>query len=514
MTSSTRHCAGPSRTGQSSSSRALLDLATRTYDTYGRLVGVPATEQGGTRAELDAIQAELTAYYDESFDVARTRTGANVRREKRKAARRVREEMRTAKPESRVAACAARWRTSCGGAREPRRCAAGRGAPRRRRRHPGRARHPQAADQDRRQDDPRAHARGVPGPPDGRRDRGDDGAGPPRRGPRDRPQRRLRQGHPGPRGRRAPATARPCRALAAPRDDDCHVLLPRRRAADGQRSGSSPSASRRSSGTTPSTSRSRPPTRSSRSTPDDNTIRAIPPRANLRARPDAAGVPASVLRAAYDVAAEDPDFTATDDCTRRAALPPRRADLGGGGRGAQHEGHRPDRRLPRRQALPAHQQRRARGPQRRGVPRHAGRQVDRGLRRAATASAADIADAGRASTAPTVETFSRSSTNTHVERRADLVAVAEQVLAETRPDRLRRGHRRHPAARLAARDHRGDDLRRHRGQLPRAGVHRPGVLPAPARAPAAACCCSPPAPTRAAAAATASTPRRRPRWST
>jgi hypothetical protein len=68
----------------------LLDLATRTYDTYGRLVGVPADAQAETRAE---------------FDVARTRTGANVRREKRKVARRVREEMRAApEPEGRLAA--------------------------------------------------------------------------------------------------------------------------------------------------------------------------------------------------------------------------------------------------------------------------------------------------------------------------------------------------------------------------------------------------------------------------
>ena len=37
----------------------------------------------------------------------------------------------------------------------------------------------------------------------------------------------------------------------------------------------------------------------------------------------------------------------------------------------------------------------------------------------------------------TVETFSRSSTDTHVERRADLVAVAEQVAREARADRLR-----------------------------------------------------------------------------
>jgi hypothetical protein len=71
----------------------VLDLATRTYETYGRLVGVPADGQGDSRAELDAIQAELTAYYEESFEVSRTRTGAFVRREKRKAVRRVREEL-------------------------------------------------------------------------------------------------------------------------------------------------------------------------------------------------------------------------------------------------------------------------------------------------------------------------------------------------------------------------------------------------------------------------------------
>jgi hypothetical protein len=76
----------------------VLDLATRSYDALGALVGVPAPEQGDTRAELDALQAELTAYYDESFDVARTRTGAFARREKRKAVRRVREELRETEP--------------------------------------------------------------------------------------------------------------------------------------------------------------------------------------------------------------------------------------------------------------------------------------------------------------------------------------------------------------------------------------------------------------------------------
>ena len=74
----------------------------RTYDAYGRLVGVPADEQGETRAELDKIGAELVDYYDESFDVARTRTGATVRRERRKAVRRVREELQQAPDKART----------------------------------------------------------------------------------------------------------------------------------------------------------------------------------------------------------------------------------------------------------------------------------------------------------------------------------------------------------------------------------------------------------------------------
>jgi hypothetical protein len=77
----------------------VLDLATRTYDTYGRLVGTSADEQSATRAELDALRAELGAYYDECYEVARNRTGAFARREKRKVARRVREEMRQAAAE-------------------------------------------------------------------------------------------------------------------------------------------------------------------------------------------------------------------------------------------------------------------------------------------------------------------------------------------------------------------------------------------------------------------------------
>jgi hypothetical protein len=77
----------------------VLDLATRTYDTYGGLVGTAPETQAETRRQLDALRAELGAYYDECFDVARNRTGAFARKERRKAARRAREELRQAVPD-------------------------------------------------------------------------------------------------------------------------------------------------------------------------------------------------------------------------------------------------------------------------------------------------------------------------------------------------------------------------------------------------------------------------------
>lgn len=47
----------------------------------------------------------------------------------------------------------------------------------------------------------------------------------------------------------------------------------------------------------------------------DNVIRNIPPRANLRRGQTPQAFRAGVIRAAYAVAANDPDFQATDDCT-------------------------------------------------------------------------------------------------------------------------------------------------------------------------------------------------------
>jgi len=71
-------------------------LATRVYDAYGRLVGTKAEEQAAVRTELDALGAEFAALYEEAFEIARHRTGAHVRKERRKAVRKVREELKSA----------------------------------------------------------------------------------------------------------------------------------------------------------------------------------------------------------------------------------------------------------------------------------------------------------------------------------------------------------------------------------------------------------------------------------
>ena len=218
-----------------------------------------------------------------------------------------------------------------------------------------------------------------------------------------------------------------------------------------------------------------------------NVIAAIPPRANLRRgqTPQAFRRQRSAARVR-----RCRDRTPTSRHRRllgRAALHPGSADLGGVRRRTQHEGHRPDRRLPRRQALPAHV--------RRGLPATLGEE--------AYTEALDRQDDGRlrrqlrhrrghrrrspAATAPTCSRFSRSSTNTQVERREDIrAAVARRAGGPGRVDYVVNTAGVLPAG--ARRDQRGDRLGGHRDQLPRAGGDRPGVLPAPRRPPAAACC--------------------------
>jgi hypothetical protein len=71
-----------------------LDLLVRVHDAYGRLVGTSPEDQRGPRAELDALRAELSAYYDECADVSRSRAGALARAERRRAFRRARAGLR------------------------------------------------------------------------------------------------------------------------------------------------------------------------------------------------------------------------------------------------------------------------------------------------------------------------------------------------------------------------------------------------------------------------------------
>ena len=267
--------------------------------------------------------------------------------------------------------------------------------------------------------------------------------------------------------------------------------------------------------TRPSTSPSRRPTRSSRSTPRQRrsaTSRRAPACAAARPRRRSGRRP-SARRTRTP--AQDPDFAATDDCTVVLRYLPDVPICGRPRRRAQHEGHRADRRLHRRQALPAHL------PATCPAPR-----TDEEYRAALDGKTivvfggsygigADIADARRAATAPTVHTFSRSSTNTHVERREDSSRPPAQVLERDRPDRLRGQHRRRaaPRRRWSRRPRRPSTPR------PRSTTSAPILIaqeffPHLRARRGAACCCSPRAPTPAAAAATASTPRPRRPWST
>jgi 2-C-methyl-D-erythritol 4-phosphate cytidylyltransferase len=159
--------------------------------------------------------------------------------------------------------------------------------------------------------------------------------------------------------------------------------------------------------------------------PHTNTIRAIPQRSNLRRGQTPQAFRASVLRAAYRLAEEDPGFTATDDCgvvlrylpdvpiwvvtgEERNMKVTDPIDVFLADKLFQltssfvPEGHDPEE---YRAAL------------------HGKVVVVLG---GSYGIGADIAALAREYGA-TVETFSRSSTNTHVERRSDLVTVAEQV---------------------------------------------------------------------------------------
>ncbi len=161
----------------------------------------------------------------------------------------------------------------------------------------------------------------------------------------------------------------------------------------------------------------------------ENTIRDIPPRAKLRRGQTPQAFRASVIKAAYALAQRDPEFVATDDCTVVLRYRPEVSIAVVRGDERNMKVTEPidvyladklfqltssDRPSPR---------------------------TDEGYRAALSGKVivvfggsygigADIAQlAGKFGA--TVHEFSRSSTNTHVERRLDIAAAARQVLTES-----------------------------------------------------------------------------------
>ena len=315
--------------------------------------------------------------------------------------------------------------------------------------------------------------------PGRRRDRRDDGAGPPRRRARDRPRRRLHQGPAHPRGRRHPQ--RHHQPGARRRRRRRHQgALPRRGAAAGQRRGSSPSASPRSS-TYDAVDVAIPSADTIIEVDEDNVIRDIPPRANLRRGQTPQAFRAGTIRAAYaDRRTRTP--TSRPPTTARVVLrylPDVPIWVVAGDERNMKVTEPIDVYLADKlfqlssDDLP-----------RRPLSEDAYREALDGKTMVVFGGSygigADIADARRASTAPTVFTFSRSTpaptssgartsarpwpTVLAATGRVDFVVNTAAVLPRGRPRR----------------DLGGDGLRRHRDQLPGAGADRPGVLPAPA----------------------------------
>jgi 2-C-methyl-D-erythritol 4-phosphate cytidylyltransferase len=161
----------------------------------------------------------------------------------------------------------------------------------------------------------------------------------------------------------------------------------------------------------------------------DNVIRNIPPRANLRRGQTPQAFRAGVIRAAYAVAADDPDFQATDDCSVVLRYSPDVPIWVVAGEERNMKVTEPidvyladklfqltTSDLPPSRSEEEYQQ------------ALAGRTMV--IFGGSYGIGADIAEFARQHGAE-VFTFSRSSTNTHVERRTDLQAAIETVLAKT-----------------------------------------------------------------------------------
>ncbi len=219
------------------------------------------------------------------------------------------------------------------------------------------------------------------------------------------------------------------RALDALGDGGVQRPLPRRRAPAAEPAGHRRLRRRPRASSRRSTPPSPRPTRSSRSTRAGRTIDDVLKRGLLRRGQTPQGFRLSVIRRAYAEAAEDAQFEATDDCTVVLRYAPEVpiAVVRGEERNMKitepidvyiadklfqldsHEAPRPRYESEYRAAL-------------------AGKTVV--VFGGSYGIGADIARMAESYGAIT-KIFSRSATNTHVERRADIVAACEQVLAAT-----------------------------------------------------------------------------------
>jgi ribitol-5-phosphate 2-dehydrogenase (NADP+) / D-ribitol-5-phosphate cytidylyltransferase len=162
--------------------------------------------------------------------------------------------------------------------------------------------------------------------------------------------------------------------------------------------------------------------------PAANTIRAIPRRSNLRRGQTPQAFRASVLRAAYDEASKDPGFTATDDCGVVLRYLPEVPIWVVTGEERNMKVTDP---IDVFLADKLFQLTSSYVPEQHTAEEYRAALDGKVLvvLGGSYGIGADIAALAREHGA-TVETFSRSSTDTHVERRADLEAVAEQVIAK------------------------------------------------------------------------------------
>ncbi|HET7357299.1 MAG TPA: bifunctional cytidylyltransferase/SDR family oxidoreductase [Nocardioidaceae bacterium] len=158
----------------------------------------------------------------------------------------------------------------------------------------------------------------------------------------------------------------------------------------------------------------------------ENTIAAIPPRATLRRGQTPQAFRASVLRRAYRVASDDPDFTATDDCSVVLRYLP---DVPIG------VVHGDERNMKVTDPIDVYLVDKLFQLATKELPAPRAEEEYRSALSGKTmvvfggsyGIGADLA-ALAASYGATVCTFSRSSTSTHVERREDVAKAAQQVL--------------------------------------------------------------------------------------